>query len=95
MNFVFAGPFSAVWGAVPGVDFMQVRGKITAGAVNEDGTLRQVEDEVPAPVVLVEEDAAVLTQRVERGRGIRMFVGTRRCGQRTRERRDHEHRGDG
>src|SRR5207244_256615 len=38
-------------------------------SVNEDGSLRQVEDEVPAPVVLVQENAAVLTKRVERGRG--------------------------
>src|SRR5713226_749289 len=63
--------------------------------VYEHGTLRQIEDEVATPVVLVEENAAVLAQRHERGGRIGALVRMDRSGERARDRRDDEHKGDG
>lgn len=39
VEFRFEEAFSAAWGAVPGVDFIHLKGKVTSGSVNEEGTL--------------------------------------------------------
>jgi hypothetical protein len=38
-NFVFSALFSRKWGAVPGVDLIQLKGDITAGAAAGDGKI--------------------------------------------------------
>jgi hypothetical protein len=39
LNFVFPPPFAQVWGAVPGVDHIQIEGQVRSGTVAEDGTI--------------------------------------------------------
>jgi hypothetical protein len=61
VNFLFGEPFSSVWGALPGVDLIRLRGEITAGAVAANGsvTLRGQLTEVDysdGDVVFVEEN---------------------------------------
>jgi hypothetical protein len=61
VEFRLEEPFSAVWGAVPGVELIRLKGEITAGAVAQDGavTLQGLLAEVDysdGEVVFVEED---------------------------------------
>jgi hypothetical protein len=61
VHFQLGEAFSAVWGALPGVDLIRLRGEITAGAVAEDGSVtlqgRLTEvDYSDGDVVFVEED---------------------------------------
>src|SRR5436309_12377410 len=52
--------------------------------IDEDRPLRQIEDQVTAPVVLVQENSAVGAQCVESAGGIGPLVGTRRSAERAR-----------
>jgi hypothetical protein len=62
VHLVLAEPFSVVWGAVPGVDFIHLNGKVVAGAIADDGAvvlsghLTEVDFSYADGVVFVEEN---------------------------------------
>lgn len=62
IEFLFSPAFSAVWGAVPGVDLIYLNGTITGGSVGTDGsvtltgTLTEIDLSLTDGVVFQEED---------------------------------------